>query len=229
MSQKGRLPAEDKIRLVEMYLAGEIGVSEVERKYGINHKSLYRWVQRYQTRGASGLEETDQVRQYDPMLKKQAVEEYLSGVGSLDAICRKYDISDNAMLRKWIRKHTNHEEFRQPHSGGAIYMVTGRKTTWEERVDIVSYCLAENKDYGKTIERYEVSYQQIYGWVKKYEQHGVEGLVDRRGKRKDEASMNDIERLQAQIKLKEAENLRLRMENDLLKKLEELERGLGAD
>ncbi|QDR81300.1 helix-turn-helix domain-containing protein [Sporomusa termitida] len=108
-------------------------------------------------------------------------------------------------------------------------MVKSRKTTIEERIEIVSYCIANNKDYGKAIERYSVSYQQIYGWVRKYENDGPEGLVDRRGKCKEEASMSEVEKLRAQLKLKEAENLRLQMENDLLKKMEALERGRGVD
>jgi len=37
--------------------------------------------------------------------------------------------------------------------------------------------------------------------------------------------MNEVEKLRAQLKLQKAENLRLQMENDLLKKLEALERG----
>lgn len=108
-------------------------------------------------------------------------------------------------------------------------MAKGRKTTLNERIEIVSYCISNNKDYGKAIERHGVSYQQIYGWVKKYEKDGAEGLCNHRGKRKDQASMSELEKLRAQLKLKEAENLRLQMENDLLKKLEELERRRGID
>ena len=108
-------------------------------------------------------------------------------------------------------------------------MAKGHKTTLEDRIEIASYCIANNKDYGKVIERYGVSYQQIYGWVRKYEENGIDGLVDRRGKRKDEESMSEVERLRAQLKLKEAENLRLQMENELLKKLEALERGRNVD
>ena len=94
---------------------------------------------------------------------------------------------------------------------------------------MVSHCIANNKDYGKTIEQYGVSYQQIYGWVRKYEEAGIDGLADRRGKRKDEVSMSEIEKLRAQLKLKDAENRRLQMENELLKKLEALERGQDTD
>ena len=127
---------------------------------------------------------------------------------------------------KW---YTAHGDFKQPNSVGAIYMAKWRKTTLGERIEIVSHCVANNKDYGKTIEQYCVSYQQIYNCVKKYEKDGATGLSDRRGKRKEESAMTEIEKLRAQLKLKEAENFRLQMENELLKKLEELERGCGVD
>ena len=133
------------------------------------------------------------------------------------------------MLRKWIKVYNSHKDFKQPNSGGAIYMANGRKTTLDERIEIVSQCIAGNKDYGKIIEQYGVSYQQIYGWTRKYEKDGVDGLSDRRGKRKAESDMTEVEKLRAQIKFKDAENLRLRMENELLKKLEALERGQDID
>ena len=107
-------------------------------------------------------------------------------------------------------------------------MSKGRKTTLDERIEIVSHCISHNRDYGKTIEQYVVSYQQVYGWIRKYEKDGADGLTDRRGKRKEEASMSEVEKLRAQLKLQKAENLRLQMENELLKKLEALERGQTA-
>ena len=45
-------------------------------------------------------------------------------------------------------------------------MTKGRKTTQEERIEIVAFCIEHGKDYGLTIEQYQVSYQQIYSWVK---------------------------------------------------------------
>ncbi len=108
-------------------------------------------------------------------------------------------------------------------------MTKGRGTTQAERIEIVSECIANGKDYGKAADRHGVSYQQVYSWVGKYEARGVDGLPGRRGKGKDGASMSGAERLLALLKLKESENDRLRMENDLLKKLAELERGWDGD
>jgi transposase-like protein len=101
-------------------------------------------------------------RKYSPELKYQAVQEYLAGTHSQAEICMKYDISTRKLLRNWITRYNSHKDFKQPNHGGPIYMTKGRTTTLEERIEIVSHCIANNKDYGKTIERYGVSYQQIY-------------------------------------------------------------------
>lgn len=39
-------------------------------------------------------------------------------------------------------------------------MTKGRKTTFEERVEIVQYCIAHDRNYTKTAEQYQVSHQQ---------------------------------------------------------------------
>jgi len=118
MPRRGRLPADEKIRIVETYLAGEIGVSEFQQKYGIKNQTLYDWVRLYKLLGTAGLCATERNRKYAPELKRQAVEEYLSGLASLRELCTKYDISNKSMLQHWIKRYNSHEDFKQPNSGG---------------------------------------------------------------------------------------------------------------
>jgi len=103
-------------------------------------------------------------------------------------------------------------------------MTKGRKTTYDERVEIVKYCIENQNNYAETAQKYRVSYQQVYSWTTKYEADGVEALQDNRGKRKPLDEMSEIEKLRAENKLLEAKNKRQKMEIDFLKKLEELER-----
>lgn len=44
-------------------------------------------------------------------------------------------------------------------------MKTPRKTTLEERIQIVKECIANDYDYGQSAITHSVSYQQVYGWV----------------------------------------------------------------
>ena len=98
-----------------------------------------------------------------------------------------------------------------------------RKTTLEERKEITEHCIAHNKDYKGTAALYDVSYSQVYDWVKKYLTEGEEGLVDKRGHHKTDDEVDELERLRR-------ENLRLKrqleeqnMMVELLKKVKEFE------
>ena len=165
-------------------------------------------------------------KRYSEELKREAVQSYLSGEGSQRKICKKYEISDAHTLRDWILWYNGHKEIKKRSSAkGEIYMTKGRKTTQEERAEIVAFCIEHGKDYGLTVETYGVSYQQIYSWVKKYEEKGVEGLTDRRGKSKPESELTEEERLRQENKILQAKIKDQEMEIALLKKLRELRGG----
>ncbi len=104
-------------------------------------------------------------------------------------------------------------------------MTQGKKTTQEERTEIVAFCIEHGKDYLLTVETYGVSYQQIYAWVRKYEEKGVDGLKDGRGRTKPVEEMTEIERLKMENRLLKAQLIDAEMENKLLKKLRELRGG----
>ena len=163
---------------------------------------------------------------YGAELKKQAVEEYLSGKGSQREICKKYGILARSTLRVWIMWYNGHREFKKRSSAkGEIYMTKGRKTTQEERAEIVAFCIEHNKDYVLAVETYKVSYQQIYAWVRKYEEGGVDKLKDNRGRTKPVEEMTEVEKLKAEMKILEAKNRQLEIENAFIKKLQELKGG----
>lgn len=98
--------------------------------------------------------------------------------------------------------------------------MTKRKTTLEERIQIVLYCHEHNKNYHLSAETYEVSYQQVHQWVKNYEVSGSDGLQDKRGRNKLEQELTAEEKFKLGMKRLERENERLRAENAFLKKLE---------
>lgn len=163
---------------------------------------------------------------YSAELKLQAVQDYLAGKGSQREICRKYDVPAHRMLQEWIICYNGHKDFKE-RSGtrGDIYMTKGRKTTQEERAQIVAFCIEHSKDYALTVETYQVSYQQIYSWVRKYEASGVDGLVDRRGKAKPEDELTEAERLRQENRMLQAKLKDREMEIALLKKLRGLRGG----
>lgn len=165
-------------------------------------------------------------KRYSKELKTEAVEAYLRGEGSLRKLSKKYGIVGNDLLRDWIKLYNGRGEIRERTAAkGEIYMTRGRKTTQEERAEIVAFCIEHGKDYGLTAETYRVSYQQIYAWVRKYEEKGVKGLIDRRGKAKPKEEMTEEDRLRQENKILQAKIKDQEMEIALLKKLRELKGG----
>lgn len=164
-------------------------------------------------------------KRYSRETKVKAIQEYLSGGTTMREICQKYGFSSSGHFSDMVMWYNGHKEFKERSSGTEKYMTKGRKTTQEERIEIVSFCIEHGKDYVLTIEKYGVSYQQIYSWVRKYEEKGVNGLCDNRGRTKPKEEMNEAEKLRYENRLLQAKLKEKEMELELLKKLEELERG----
>ena len=224
MGKKG-FTIEEKIKAVELHIHDGMGYRAISNRYGVPITTLRYWIRKYQTFGTEGLVQRKGNQSYSAELKKSAVEEYLSGKGSLQDICVKYKICSDLQLRNWIKMYNSHRELRSGKGRRSeIYMTKGRNTTYEERLEIVSYCIEQGNDYAAAIEKYGVSYQQIYSWVRKYNEKGAEGLLDKRGRRKPESEMTELDKLRAENKMLEARNKRLETENAVLKKLEEIER-----
>ena len=157
-------------------------------------------------------------KKYSKELKLEAVQAYLRGKGSLRQACRQYEIRDKKQLRNWILWYNGHKEFKERReAGGEIYITKGRKTTQEERGEIVACCIEHGKDYPLTLQTYGVSYQQIYAWVRKYEEKGTDGLRDGRGRSKPTDEMSAEERLRMENRLLKAQLKDAEMENKLLK------------
>ena len=96
-------------------------------------------------------------------------------------------------------------------------MTKGRKTTFEERVEIVQYCIAHDRNYAQTAEQDQVSYQQARNYIVKYEAGGVEALRDNRGKRESPDAMSELEKLRAEVKILKTEKfLKVSKRIDLL-------------
>jgi transposase len=224
MGRKEKFPVSEKMNAIEDYLSGKRGIAQICRDMEITDHSFYAWLQKYQLSGVEGLTNIKKNKYYPEVVKIQAARDYLEGRASQNEICRQYEISARGILQQWIKKYNGHKRFKSHNSEGDKKMTSGRKTTFEERVEIVSFCIANNNNYQMASDKFQVSYQQVYTWVKKYEKDGSGSLSDRRGKRKDLDDMSEAEKLAAQLKLLEAENNKLRMENDYLKKLDEIER-----
>ena len=186
-----------------------------------------RWVNKYKASGESAFIRTGHSQSYSASFKKCVVEAYLNGEGSYRKLAVTYNIPSEITIRQWVLKYNGHEKLKASGTGGIAIMTKGRKTTFDERVEIVQYCIAHDHNYAKTAEQFGISYQQARNYTIKYENQGVEALRDRRGKRKPEAEMSELEKLRAENRILRAEKEHAQMEADFLKKLAEIERRRG--
>lgn len=224
--------AETKIKACEDYLSGSYTMLEVCEKYGLTidktrkkSLALLVWIAKYKKDGEAAF--SKQRKFYSAELKRNAVSDYLSGRYFLSEIMSKYDIAERSVLQDWIRCYNIGKEFNdsRPVRSSKIYMEKQiRKTTFGERKDIVNYCIRHDHNYSRTAELYEISYKQVYNWVKKYESKGEAGLIDNRGHHKTDEEVDELQRLTRENrrlhqKLKEKD-----MVVELLKKVKEFER-----
>ena len=224
MAFKHKFSYEEKVRILSEYLDGTYGFREICNRYKINQGSLKNWKRLYETFGWSGLKTSSKGSYYSKETKESAVHDYLSHELTVPEILKKYQIRSGTQLKRWIKKYNGHEELKSSGTGGNPIMTKGRKTTFNERVEIVQYCIAHEHNYAETAEKFSISYQQARNYTIKYESKGIEGLRDNRGKRKSQDEMDELERLRAEVKILRAEKKRAEMEISFLKKLEEIER-----
>lgn len=223
MSKINQYSAAEKLAILQELEICQTSLFDFAKKYDISKSTLVKWRRRYNLYGYEGLEIRTNYKSYSAELKVQAVQDYLSGKYSQYEIIDKYKISSRTQLTSWVDKYNNHSNFKSNENGGKNAMTKGRTTNWKERIDIALYCLSHNRDYQSTSKNYQVSYQQVYKWVKKYECGGADALKDGRGRKKTVEELSDTDRQKLNIKKLEYENERLRAENALLKKLQELE------
>jgi transposase-like protein len=223
---KKKYSPEEKIKIVNRALEGLQSINSVSLSYGISFTTLNGWIRNYQSIGSDAFYNKGWTQRTIEE-KEAAVIDYISGNGSIREICKKHKISDTKTLRRWILKYNGHEKLKASGTGGSTIMTGGRKTTFDERVEIVQYCIANNHNYAETSEKYQVSYQQARNYTVKYESGGVEALQDNRGKRKSENEMSELDKLRAENRILKAEKERAEMEVSFLKKLEEIERRQG--
>jgi len=217
---------EEKLNAVYEYLNGNSSMRSIAHRLGIDHTAVRLWINKYKAMGEEAFS-TNQNKHYSKSEKEQAVTAYLAGEGSLMEICKNFKIHSTNQLRQWIRKYNGHEELKASGTGGTFIMTKGRKTTFDERVEIASYCISHAYNYAKTAEKFSVSYQQARNYTVKYEKDGLSALQDNRGKRKTADSLTEIEKLRAELKLEKAKRQKAEMEASFLKKLDEIERRRG--
>lgn len=224
MSKSPHTP-EFRAMVSQEYLDGIGSYHFLAERYNIGTRTLREWVAKFRIHGIDAFITQTGNTAYSSDFKIMCVEAVLSGKGSVNDIVAKYNISSEYVLRNWIKLYNTNKELKDYDPKREVYMADARrKTTLEERKEIVEYCIAHDRNYKGAASKYGVSYSQVYSWVRKYDALGTDGLTDKRGCRKTDEEVDELERIRR-------ENLRLKrqleekdMVVELLKKVKEFER-----
>ena len=84
---KNKVSYEKKVGIVRDYLDGRVGYKESIQRANNSAASFRHWVHLYKGNGAAGLLPNSRNKVYPEDTKWKAVQEYLSGHGSLESVC----------------------------------------------------------------------------------------------------------------------------------------------
>ena len=100
---KNKVTYEKKVEIVRDYLDGRVGYKESIRRANNSAASFRHWVHLYKGNGAAGLLPNSRNKVYPEDTKWKAVQEYLSGHGSLESVCEKYEIRSTSHTNIFLK------------------------------------------------------------------------------------------------------------------------------
>lgn len=212
MGRKNKYKKETKLKAIQEYINGSKSLSEISNELECHLETIREWVTMYRGCGESIFDDKKNNQTYSKEFKEQIVKEYLEGKGSLSDLRIKYNIFSDSTILNWISKYNNGIILSDYKPMREVYTMKSRKVSYEERIEIVNYCISNNYDYKTTADKYRVPYFQVYTWVQKVKINGYEGLIL---KKKGPKSKYQVEPKTPE-ELLELENERLRRENERL-------------
>lgn len=227
MGRKPKFSKEQKIRACIDYKTGKGSITSIAKSIGASPETFRQWYLSYEAHEESAFDHSMRNKSYSSDFKNAVVEEYLSGKHSLPELSAKHLIS-TGVLRKWINKRYNGIELKDYDPKGEVYSMKSRKTTLEERIEIVKWVIENGMNYKDAATKFANNYANVYKWTKAYLSKGVEGLKDKKRGPKprsvvNEESLTEIEKLKLELERERTLRKRREFELEVLKKKEEIE------
>ena len=220
---RSKFTAFEKLKLIEEFQQSGIPNATFARQHGIDKIALERWSKRYQRDGLEGLEEAKKNKHYSKDLKLAVVLAYLNGEGTFVELADRYGLRNSTQAKVWVAKYNGDKPLTASPSRKQVPTMR-KKTTFEERIEVVAYVVKHKHSYTEAAKHFQVSYQQARSWVLKAKNGGYEALVDNRGHHKDESELTDLDKANLRIRQLEAELKDKELVEQFAKKLLELQR-----
>lgn len=217
MDRGSKYSAEKKLSILNELIHSS--VKEVARKYSVNDTTILHWQLLYKYQGIDGLRSTHHNRSYSKEFKLALVQQYQESTDSLEVFAIKHGLKSKSQLSNWIIQY-NESKLKDYMPRKRDSIMPGRKTTFEERLSIIEELIKHDINYNWAVDKFHVSYSQVYGWYHKYLKSGndPQSLRDRRGKSKPQSEWTEVDQLKAENRLLKAQLQRQDMEDELAKK-----------
>jgi transposase-like protein len=220
---RSRYTAEEKLELLEEFAQSGIGARTFEHQHSLGHPTLAQWRMRYERDGLEGLSEARKNKHYPASRKLAAVLAYQNGEGTLSELTMRFGLRSSKQLLDWISKYNEDKTLTASPFRKQVPTMS-RKTTFEERIEVVEYVTKGKHSYSEAAEHFQVSYQQARSWVLKSKDGGYAALVDNRGHHKAEADFTETEKLRLENRRLKAELADKELVEAFIKKFKELQR-----
>jgi transposase len=155
---------------------------------------------------------------YSSELKLKVVEYYLNNHGGYEATANYFNIPSFTAVKKWVKKYQEH---------GIKGLLKNQKKSYsgEFKQNVIEYIHKTHLSYQETAIHFNIAGAEVINkWERIYYEEGPQGLyIERRGRSKNMSSKPKKKNLNKKVEEDLiAENQRLRMENEYLKKLNAL-------
>ena len=230
MGRQPKYSKEVKIKACMDYENGKNSFDGIAKILGTGKAVVRRWYLAYEKHGPSAFETPNGNRSYSKEFKKSVVEQYTCGSCSQNDLSAKYNISCS-VINNWINKWYNDVELKDYAPKGEVYTMKSRKTTFEERLEIVRWVIQNDMSYKDAADKYELPYALVYKWTKGYLDKGPKALeYQKRGPKSmaeiDDNNLTEVEKLRLELEKEKALRKRREFEIEVLKKKEEIENKL---
>lgn len=222
MSRNCKVNKEVKIKACEDYQIGKGSYDSISKSIGVSSTVLQQWYSAFTYHGTSAFDSSNRNKAYSKQFKTALAQMYLTGECSTMELSGKYNIS-LGMVKCWIKKYNEGIELRDYDPKGEVYTMKSRKTTYEERLEIVKWVIENNLNYKEAAEKYGVKYASIYQWVKKYQTDNETSLeYKKRGPKEsskiNESELDEIGKLKMELEREQIRREQAEFRLELLKK-----------
>ncbi len=157
------------------------------------------------------------MKKYSTKFKLKVVEYYINNNYGYHDVARYFDIPNHKSVEEWVKKYQIH---------GINGLVSHKKIySGEFKQNVLEYMHSNHLSLRETSYHFNLgSTSMILRWERIYYEEGPQGLyIERRGRSKNMSSKQKKKKLDKEVEEDLiAENQRLRMENEYLKKLNAL-------